>query len=452
MATVSQKRALAVNLKERVNTVTLSCEEYEQLLHRPAAPSATSSSSGVFIMSHVRPTDYLTLTNVLFAPKFPVNLLSVSQLTKTHNCSVTFSPSYSVIQDLQTRRTIGTGHKRGGLYFLDTTPLVDARALFASISPLQWHSRLGHPSLPTLQKILPIHSARLECESCELGKHHRASFPPRVEKRSSSPFTLVHSDIWGPCLFESLHGFRYFITFVDDYSRMTWVYLLRDRPQVPTIITSFYNEIYTQFSVNICILRTDNALEFVQKSVSDFCNSKGILHQTSCPYTSQQNGVAERKHRHLLDVARTIMTHMHVPKSYWGDAVLTACYLINRMPSNVLNGDTPYSCLFPDKPLFGIAPRVFGCVCFVHIHSPSFDKLSPCFVKCIFLGYSQTQKGYRCYDPQSRRSFTSVDVTFFESTPFYSPQSSVVIPPPSVPLPVPTLSVPPLTEPPTRPL
>ncbi|KAL0318213.1 UNVERIFIED_CONTAM: Retrovirus-related Pol polyprotein from transposon RE1 [Sesamum calycinum] len=203
---------------------------------------------------------------------------------------------------------------------------------------------------------------------------------------------------------------------------MTWVYLLKNRSQVPTIITSFYNEIYTQFSVNIRILRTDNALEFAQKSVSDFCNSKGILHQTSCPYTSQQNGVAERKHRHLLDVARTIITHMHVPKSYWGDAVLTACFLINRMPSTVLNGDTPYSCLFPDKPLFGIAPRVFGCACFVHIHSPNLDTLSPRSVKCIFLGYSRTQKGYRCYDPQS------------------------------LPLPAPTLSVPPHTEPPTRPL
>ncbi|KAL0326609.1 UNVERIFIED_CONTAM: Retrovirus-related Pol polyprotein from transposon RE2 [Sesamum angustifolium] len=489
-----------VNLNERGTSVTLGCEEYEQLLHRPAAPSATPSSPGTFIASHgeswmidsgatshltgnrssfltfstspkfppvriadgsyspisgsgtVRPTDYLTLTNVLFAPKFPVNLLSVNHLTKTHNCSVTFYPSYCVIQDLQTRRTIGTGHERGGLYFLDPTPPVDARALSASVSPLQWHSRLGHPSLPTLQKLLPIDSARLECESCELGKHHRASFPPRVEKRSSSPFTLVHSDIWGPCRFESLRGFRYFITFVDDYSRMTWVYLLKDRSQVPTIITSFYNEIYTQFSVNIRILRTDNALEFVQKSVSDFCNSKGILHQTSCPYTSQQNGVAERKHRHLLDVARTIMTHMHVPKSYWGDAVLTACYLINRMPSTVLHGDTPYSCLFPDKPLFGIAPRVFGCVCFVHIHSPNLDKLSPRSVKCIFLGYSRTQKGYRCYDPQSHKSFTSADVTFFESTSFYSPQSPVVIPPPSVPLPAPTMSVPPHTEPPTRPL
>ncbi|KAL0313438.1 UNVERIFIED_CONTAM: hypothetical protein Sradi_5743100 [Sesamum radiatum] len=100
------------------------------------------------------------------------------QLTKKHNCSVTFFPSYCVFQDLQTRRTIGGGHERGGLYFLDKSTPADARALSAFVSPLQWHCRLGHPSLPSLKKILPIESARLECESCELGKHHRASFPP----------------------------------------------------------------------------------------------------------------------------------------------------------------------------------------------------------------------------------------------------------------------------------
>ncbi|KAL0311158.1 UNVERIFIED_CONTAM: Retrovirus-related Pol polyprotein from transposon RE2 [Sesamum angustifolium] len=324
-------------------SVTLSREEYEQLLH------------------------HLLLT-LLPHPHLPLRVLLLR------------------LTDLQTRRTIGGGHERGGLYILNTSPPIDARALSASVSPLQWHCCLGHPSLPTLQKVLPIKSSRLACESCELGKHHRASFPPRVDKCSSSPFTLVHCDIWGPCRFESISGFRYFITFVDDYSRMIWVYLLKDRSQVPTIITSFYNEIKTQFSVNIRILRTDNALEFVQKTVSDFCDSKGILHQTSCPYTSQQNGVAERKHRHLLDVARIIMMHMHVPKSYWGDAILTACYLINRMPSSVLNGDTPYSFLFPDTPLFEVTPRVFGCLCFVHLHSPTLDKLSPRSVKCIFLG------------------------------------------------------------------
>ncbi|KAL0309232.1 UNVERIFIED_CONTAM: hypothetical protein Sradi_5865500 [Sesamum radiatum] len=102
----------------------------------PPVCLADGSYSPISGSGTVQPTAYLTLTNVLFAPKFPDNLLSVSQLTKTHNCSVTFYPSYCVIQDLQTRRTIGSGHERGGLYFLDTTPHVDARALSASVSPL----------------------------------------------------------------------------------------------------------------------------------------------------------------------------------------------------------------------------------------------------------------------------------------------------------------------------
>ncbi|KAL0358151.1 UNVERIFIED_CONTAM: hypothetical protein Scaly_1500800 [Sesamum calycinum] len=93
--------------------------------------------------------------------EFPVNLLSISQLTQKHNCSVTLFPSYCVFQDLQTQRTIGGGHERGGRYFLNTSPPIDARALSASVSPLQWHCRLGHSSLPTLQKVLPIKSSRL---------------------------------------------------------------------------------------------------------------------------------------------------------------------------------------------------------------------------------------------------------------------------------------------------
>ncbi|KAK4387234.1 Retrovirus-related Pol polyprotein from transposon RE2 [Sesamum angolense] len=230
----------------QLESIILSHEEYEQLLYCPVANSATpatSSSPGAFVASHgeswmldsgatthltgnlshfstsstsqnslpvhlvdgsyspisgsstIQPTNHLTLTNVLFAPKVSVNLLSVSQLTKNTQLLSNLFPSYCVFQDLQTQRTIGGGHERGGLYFLDTSPPIDARALFASVSPLQWHCRLGHPSLPILKKVLPIELACLECESCELRKHHRASFLSRVDKRSSSPFTLIHSDI-----------------------------------------------------------------------------------------------------------------------------------------------------------------------------------------------------------------------------------------------------------------
>lgn len=128
--------------------------------------------------------------------------------------------------------------------------------------------------------------------------------------------------------------------------------------------------------------------------------------------------MAERKNRHLLEIARTLLFHMNVPSKFWVDAILIAFYLINRPPSSIINYTTPYTNLFPSQPLFSSPTCVFGCVCFVHVyHTP--DKLSPRFVRCIVLGYSRTQKGYKCFEPISGKSYVSADVTFFESTPYF---------------------------------
>ena len=166
----------------------------------------------------------------------------------------------------------------------------------------------------------------------------------------------------------------------------------------------------------------------------------GILHQSSCAHTPQQNGVAERKNRHLVETARTLLLHSHVPFRFWGDAVLTACYLINRMPSSVLHDQIPHSLLFPDQPLYFLPPRVFGCTCFVHILTPGQDKLSAKTMKCLFLGYSRLQKGYRCYSLETHRYFISADVTFFEDSPFFSTTSESL--PVSEVLPIPIVSPP----------
>ena len=126
----------------------------------------------------------------------------------------------------------------------------------------------------------------------------------------------------------------------------------------------------------------------------------------------------ERKNRHLLETARALLFQMQVPKHFWADAVSTACFLINRMPSSVLNWDTPYHILFPNKPLFPIEPRVLGCTCFVRDVRPHVSKLDPKSLKYIFLGYSRVQKGYRCYCPSLIRYLVSVDVTFLENASF----------------------------------
>ncbi|XP_071918386.1 retrovirus-related Pol polyprotein from transposon TNT 1-94 isoform X2 [Coffea arabica] len=327
-----------------------------------------------------------------------------------------------ICQDLKTKRTIGGGYEHNGLYFLNFNGPI---ACPATVSPLEIHCRLGHPSLQNLKKLVPTLSqlSSLECESCQLGKHHRVSFAPRVNKRVSEPFLLVHSDVWGPSRVTSKLGFKYFVIFVDDFSRVTWFYLMKDRSELYSIFCAFVAEIKNQFGVPVRILRSDNAKEYFSTPFNTFMSKSGIIHQSSCPHTPQQNGVAERKIGHLIEIARTVLLHMNVPKQFWSDAVLTACYLINRMPSNILGGQLPHSILFPHEPVFKLPPRIFGCVCFVHQLTPGVDKLDSRAIKCIFLGYARAQKGYRCYSPVLNRFFTCADVTFFESTPYFIKQS-----------------------------
>jgi len=122
--------------------------------------------------------------------------------------------------------------------------------------------------------------------------------------------------------------------------------------------------------------------------MSVFYSKNKIIHQTSCAHTFQQNDVAERKHRHILDIARTMMIYMNVPKFSRSDAVLSACNLISRMPLTVLNGKVVFFCLYPDKCLFHYS--YFWCTCFIQDLSPGLDKLSPRSVKCVLVGYSRT--------------------------------------------------------------
>ncbi|KAL6343109.1 hypothetical protein AAG906_018947 [Vitis piasezkii] len=225
-------------------------------------------------------------------------------------------------------------------------------------APLLIHSRLGHPSPSKFQKMVPRFSylLSLACESGQLGKHTRVSFPKRLNNRAKCPFELVHIDVWGLCRTASTLGFQYFVTFIDDYSRCTWLFLMKNR--------------------------------------------------SSCAHTPQQNGVAEHKSRHLIETTRTLLLHSNVP------------FYIRSIP---------HSFLFPNQPLYFLPSRVFGCTCFVYILTPGHDKLSTKAIKCIFLGYSRLQKGYRCYSSETHCYFLSVDVTFFKDSPFFSTSESLLV-------------------------
>lgn len=152
-------------------------------------------------------------------------------------------------------------------------------------------------------------------------------------------------------------------------------------------------------------------------------HENGIYHQTTCTYTPKQNGVAERKNKHLLEVTRAIMFAMNVPRQYWGEALLTATYLINRMPSRILLFKTPREIFLSHfthtKLLFELPFKLLGCTTYVHIQPSLRGKLNPRSVKCIFLGFSGSQRGYKCYCPANKRMFVILDVTFDEKHAFY---------------------------------
>ena len=337
-------------------------------------------------MAHPLPS--LPLTSVLYILECPFNLISISKITRTLNCSIIFSDKFVTLQDRSTGKTIDIGRESQGLYHL--TSKSSPTICVSTYAPFLFYSRLGHPSLSKFQKMVTHFStlSSLVCESCQLGKHTRVSFPQRLNNRAKSPFELVHTDVWGPCRTASTLGFQYFVTFIDDYSRCTRLLLMKNRAELYSIFKKFYAEILTQFNISIHVLRSDNAREYFSTPFISFMSQHGILHQSSCAYTPQQNGITKRKNRHLIETTRTLLLHYNVPFRFWGDVVLSACYLINRMPSSVLHDQIPHSLLFPDQPLYFLPPRVFGCTCFVHILTPRQNKLSAKATKCIFLGYS----------------------------------------------------------------
>ena len=163
------------------------------------------------------PLPSLLLSSVLYVPDFPSNLISISKLTCDLHGVLTFSHNSVTLQDRSTRRTIDIGHELQGLFHLNS--LLCSIACTSMEAPLFLHSRLGHQSLSKFRKLVPHFSglSSLECESCQFGKHARVSFSKRLDPRTKSHFELVHTDVWGPSKSASTLGFRYFVTFIDDY-------------------------------------------------------------------------------------------------------------------------------------------------------------------------------------------------------------------------------------------
>ncbi|KAJ0470826.1 putative RNA-directed DNA polymerase [Helianthus annuus] len=375
-------------------------------------PNGTDAK--VTIIGCYKLSNSVILKDVFVVPEYCVNLISVHKLAKDNKLRVVFDEDTCYIQDSYLKKTLVTGRQTDGLYFCGNS-FNSVIACFNKAETIKlWHSRLGHPADQALNVLnLKDDKTNTEpCEVCHKAKQHRVPFP-LSEHKTSKVGDLIHLDVWGPYKVSSIEGFKYFLTVVDDYSRSVWVYLMKSKTEVFENIQSFYNLVKTQFEVNIKVFRSDNGTEFVNSQMSNFVKSHGIIHQTSCAYTPQQNGVVERKHRHLLNVARALLFQSGVPLKFWSECVLTASYLINRTPSSVLNGKTPYELLFRFEPSLSHL-KIFGCLCFFTVlNNP--DKLDERAEKCIFMGYSNLKKGYKVWSLDQKKFTFSRDVSFHEN-------------------------------------
>ncbi|XP_024165520.1 uncharacterized protein LOC112172419 [Rosa chinensis] len=242
---------------------------------------------------------------------------------------------------------MGNGDLRGRLFHLDcmyaepTQAPEQPLALTLNSDRLSelwlWHRRLGHPSFGVMKKSMPslflgVSESSLHCETCALAKSHRSSYHSNFHS-STMPFELIHSNVWGPSKHFTLSGMRYFVLFIDDCTRLSWVVLLMSKDSVFSAFTAFHKLVRTQYDAHVKVFRSDNGGEFVNHSFHEYFQHHDIIHQTSCPQTPEQNGVSERKNSHVLDMARSLLLSANMPKYLWGEAVLCASHLINRLPS-----------------------------------------------------------------------------------------------------------------------
>ncbi|PWA98143.1 gag-pol polyprotein [Artemisia annua] len=377
-----------------------------------------------------------------------MNLASVSKICDS-GYDVKFSVSDCSIYDRKTQEVVGTGHRQGDLYVLDhyrdihdiASSSVDLSYFWLNRSSSAfylWHSRLGHVCSSRLRFLastgalgkLDAHDIS-DCSGCKLAKFSALPFSNSVSS-SNAPFDLVHSDVWGPSPVSTKGGSRYYASFIDDFTRYTWIYLMKRRSDFLTVFKEFRALVKTQHLTVIKCFRCDlgehNKLKYIIHRKILFrgtrrCNARVPCYQTSCTDTPQQNGFAERKHCYLVETARSFLLSADVPSVFWGEAILTATYVINRIPTAHNSGLSPFEKLYGTLPDYS-SLRVFGCTCFVLKPHIERTKLSPKSTLCVFLGYGSGQKGYRFYDPVGQKLYTSRHVEFLEHIPYFSVPAS----------------------------
>ncbi|KAJ9544569.1 hypothetical protein OSB04_024276 [Centaurea solstitialis] len=279
-----------------------------------------------------------------------------------------------------------------------------------------WHCRLGHINKKRVELLLKggflgnfDYKPFDNCESCLSGKMTKQPFNNENE-RATDLLEIIHTDVCGPFSHVARGGYRYFITFTDDFSRYGYVYLMRHKSETFEKFKEYQNEVQNLLDKRIKFLRSDRGGEYLSDEFDNHLMECGIVSQLTPPYTPQMNGVSERRNRTLLDMVRTMMCHSTLPISFWGHALETAAHILNRAPTKSVE-KTPYELWKGKKPNISFL-KIWGCE--VYVKRPTSEKLKPKSDKCFFVGYPKTTVGYYFYNPEENKVFVARNGKFLE--------------------------------------
>jgi transposase InsO family protein len=385
-----------------------------------------------------------TLTNVQYTPDMAVNLLSVPSLTET-GLEVRFLDRDCTIR--RGRKVIARARKVANKLFQLTAlkrerPAAQGGASQGGSAHVAqtdlaqlWHQRLGHLNYPALKQLFAEEQVRFErgvdceriaravrdpaqsskCETCILAKSARKAFPTEGATRARRPLELVHMDLCSmPTLSQS--GAKYFLTIKDDATHELWAVLLKHKNEALPSYKAWVTAVEAKHSAaghKVAAVRSDNGGEFISRDFDALLAERGSIRERTAAHTPQQNGVAERVNRTLLNSIRAMLHDGQLDDSFWDEALRTAVHIHNRVPTRALNGKTPHEAWTGNKPRVGHM-RVFGSLAYAHLPKQGRNKLALRARKCVFVGYAQDAKAYRLWDIKANKIVVSRDVDFWE--------------------------------------
>ncbi|KAK1612620.1 hypothetical protein QYE76_036293 [Lolium multiflorum] len=368
----------------------------------------------------------LCLETVMLVEHLGYNLLSIYHLADAGYNSY-FTKYYVQVFRSDNLKLVLVGYVENNLYVVDLSkesPSFSTCLMAAKHDEgWLWHRRLGHVNMRNLKQLLKgehivgLTGVSFEkdrvCSACVAGKQLKKKHPIKSIVTTSRPLELLHLDLFGPSHYDTLGGSKYGLVIVDDYSRYSWVFLLKSKDETYREFITFAKKAQRMYESEIKAIRTDNGTEFKNYTMQEFVDDEGIKHEFSAPYTPQQNGVVERKNRTIIEMARTMLSEFNSPHNFWGEAISTAVHYSNRLFLRPLHNKTPYELLTGNKPNV-MYIRVFGCKCLVKNNKGKLGKFETRTIEGIFVGYAENSHAYRYYNRSSGTIEVSCDVVFLE--------------------------------------